>query len=94
MLSTVSEKDAPNDAALDHDLLDLSKISTEIDTVERTLEVLRTRRDQAIRDAVGHGASERAAARSAQVSASYAHYAAKHGALTMRVLRERRLRSR
>lgn len=91
MLGTVSAEPAPKGYEA---LSLLDSLREEIELTERTLARKRMRRDEAIRTAVQHGSSERAAAAKAGVSASYAHLAAKNGGLTASVLSERRSRAR
>lgn len=50
-----------------------------VDAAERALTATRAGRDDAIRDAVKAGVSERAAALAAEVSPAHAHAAAKNG---------------
>lgn len=57
----------------------LARIATRIANLEHDLAVARSERDDEIQRQVQRGRSERACARSANVSPGYAHRAAKHG---------------
>lgn len=92
MLSQVSSAESPDQveskASQRNGKIDTARlegIAREISKHEGVLMQLRSDRDAEIKRLVSRGLSERAAARAATVSPSYAHRAAVHGRLARRV---------
>lgn len=63
----------------------LRTLTEQVAAADRQLAMLRSQRDEEIARVCSNGTSERAAARAAKVSPSYAHRAAKHGRFARRV---------